>query len=86
MFTKENSKQILDKCSANLASQSSILQVVQELCKRRPEIMVQHMPTLMDKSKWQSMMKSWINDMIATLALYDEVSFAILKAFGPTLS
>ncbi|RUS76578.1 hypothetical protein EGW08_015656 [Elysia chlorotica] len=70
-FTEENSKQLLDKCQ-DRSKQSTILQVVQELCKRRPDIMVTHMSTFMDKSKWESMLKSWINDMIATLALYDE--------------
>ena len=73
VFTGEISKQLVDKCNGNINTQATTLQVVQELCKRRPEIMVQHMPILMDKSKWQSMLKAWMNDMIATLALYDEV-------------
>ncbi|GFS07862.1 hypothetical protein ElyMa_003000400 [Elysia marginata] len=72
VFTKENTKQILDKSTENPNSQSSSLQVVQELCKRRPELMVPHVSILMDKSRWQSNLRSWIHDMIATLALYDE--------------
>ncbi|GFO46254.1 hypothetical protein PoB_007275900, partial [Plakobranchus ocellatus] len=71
-FTAENAEQLIDKCASNLNQQSYILLILQELCKRRPEIMVTHADILMDKSKWNNMLKTWLYDMVTALALYDE--------------
>ncbi|XP_012937829.1 uncharacterized protein LOC101855561 [Aplysia californica] len=72
IFIEKDMGAILVKSKEDMGNQVTLLQILEELCKRRPEAMVKHIDKLMDTSGLNPMLSSWINNMISSLALHDK--------------
>ncbi|XP_005098116.2 uncharacterized protein LOC101850562 [Aplysia californica] len=72
LFSEEDLEKLLSKAREDQSNQPILLQMIQELCKRRPSAMIKHIDKIFDESGWQPVLLCWMNDMISTLALHDQ--------------
>ncbi|KAH9508552.1 hypothetical protein Btru_051989 [Bulinus truncatus] len=79
LFTSKDIKMLFTKAQEYPNAEVLILQMLQELSKRCPDKVIDHLEVLFDKSAWSPHMQYFLNDIMVTLALYKkDVSSKVL--------
>uniref|UniRef100_A0A2C9M5K6 Uncharacterized protein n=1 Tax=Biomphalaria glabrata TaxID=6526 RepID=A0A2C9M5K6_BIOGL len=82
LFTSEDIQMLFEKAQRNTNWQVCVLLILQELAKRCPEKMIDHISFLLDRSAWPSHVAVYfITDIMKTLALFQkDVASSIVGA------
>ncbi|XP_055899191.1 uncharacterized protein LOC106060709 [Biomphalaria glabrata] len=84
LFASKDIEMLFNKAQEHENSQILIIQILQELTKRCPEKVIDHLDILFDKSSWAQHSHYFLNDMMVTLAFYSKEAAA--KVFADIFS